>query len=178
MIFKETKLKGAYILEPQKREDDRGFFARTFCVNEFKEHGLETVFVQGNMSRTLAKNTLRGMHYQIDGAEEAKIVRCTRGALFDVIIDMREGSPTFGQHNTIELSEDNAFQIYIPKGFAHGFCTLRENTEIAYLVSEFYAPGKEAGIRWNDPFFAINWPFENPDMAERDAKYPDFKEQP
>jgi len=176
MIFTETPLKGAYVLAPEKREDVRGFFARTFCANEFHAHGLNSVFVQGNMSKTLQKYTLRGMHYQVDGAEEDKLVRCTKGALLDIIIDLRKDSETFGQYFSIELSEENAFQIYIPKGFAHGFCTLEDNTEIAYLVTEFYAPGKEAGIRWNDPFFKMEWPTRNPDMSERDAQYPDFKE--
>jgi dTDP-4-dehydrorhamnose 3,5-epimerase len=174
MIFRETHLKGAYVLEPEKREDSRGFFARTFCVNEFKEHELNHVFVQGNMSKTISKHTLRGMHYQIDGAEEDKLVRCTKGALLDVIIDLRKDSKTFGQYFSTELSEENAFQIYIPKGLAHGFCTLQDNTEIAYLVTEFYSPGKEAGIRWNDPFFKIKWPTNTPEMSERDSQYPDF----
>jgi dTDP-4-dehydrorhamnose 3,5-epimerase len=175
MIFEETKLVGAFVIKPDKREDHRGFFARTFCVNEFKTHGLNSVFVQGNMSKTLIKHTLRGMHYQIGGAEEEKLVRCTRGALYDVILDVRKHSPTFGQNFSIELSEENAFQLYIPKGFAHGFCTLKDNTEIAYMVTEFYASGKESGIRWNDPFFHIDWPSNNPEMSERDATYPDFK---
>jgi dTDP-4-dehydrorhamnose 3,5-epimerase len=175
MIFEETKLRGAFVLKPEKREDDRGFFARTFCANEFITHHLNPVFVQGNMSKTLKKHTLRGMHYQIDGAEEEKLVRCTRGALYDVILDVRKDSPTFGQYYSIELSEENAFQLYIPKGFAHGFCTLKDNTEIAYMVTEFYTPGKEAGIRWNDPFFKIKWPTSTPDMSDRDASYPDFK---
>jgi dTDP-4-dehydrorhamnose 3,5-epimerase len=114
------------------------------------------------------------MHYQIDGAEEDKLVRCTKGALLDVIIDLRKDSKTFGQYFSTELSEENAFEIYIPKGFAHGFCTLQDNTEIAYLVTEFYSPGKEAGIRWNDPFFKIKWPTNTPEMSERDSQYPDF----
>lgn len=174
MIFTETLLQGAFIIDLEKRGDERGFFARTFCANEFSAHGLKTTFVQGNMSKSVHKHTLRGMHYQIDGAEEAKLVRCTKGALYDVILDMREGSETFGNYFATELSEENGRQLYIPEGFAHGFCTLAENTEIAYLVTAFYAPGKEAGIRWNDPTFGIQWPTESPILSERDAGYGDY----
>lgn len=174
MIFIETKLKGAYMLDPEKREDNRGFFARTFCVDEFKEYNLECTFVQANMSRTLKKHTLRGMHYQIDGAEEVKLVRCTSGALLDVIIDLREGSTTFGQHVMIELTRENARQLYIPKGFAHGFLTLTDNSEISYQVSAKYTPGKEKSIRWNDPFLNINWPTDSPILSVKDANVEDF----
>jgi dTDP-4-dehydrorhamnose 3,5-epimerase len=174
MIFTETPLKGAFIVDPEKRKDERGFFARTFCANEFAAHGLKTLFVQGNMSRSVNKHTLRGMHFQTGGAEEAKLVRCTRGALYDVILDLRADSPTFGQHFSVELSEANGRQLYIPEGFAHGFCTLEDSTEIAYLVSAFYAPGKESGIRWNDPGFNIYWPSEQMEMSEKDAGYPDY----
>ena len=175
MIFTETILKGAFVLDLEKREDDRGFFSRTFCVHEFEEHGLVSRFVQGNMSKTKSKNTLRGMHYQTDGAEEVKLVRCTKGAILDVIIDVRRDSSTFGKHFSVELSEDNYRQIYIPKGFAHGFLTLTDNSEVAYLVSEFYTPGKEKGIRWNDPFFNIDWPTKQPSMSQKDAEYEDFQ---
>lgn len=174
MLFTETKLKGAFILDMEKREDPRGFFARTFCANEFKEHGLNTVFVQANMSRTMQKHTIRGMHYQVDGAEEAKLVRCTKGSILDVIIDVRKDSPTFGQHISVELTEDNYRQLYVPEGFAHGFMTLEDNIEVSYMVSAFYTPGKERGIRWDDPYFGINWPANDPLLSEKDAGYEDF----
>lgn len=174
MIFTETKLKGAYLIDLQKREDHRGFFARAFCADEFKAHGLNSVFVQGNISRTLKKHTLRGMHYQVDGAEEAKLVRCTKGKILDVILDVRKDSPTFGQHVAVELSEDNHRQIYVPEGFAHGFLTLVDNIEVAYLVSQFYSPGKEKGIRWNDTQFNIQWPVDAPVLSEKDAGYADY----
>lgn len=175
MIFTQTKLKDAYILDLDKKEDHRGFFARTFCANEFKAYGLNTTFVQANMSRTLHKHTIRGLHYQIEGAEESKLIRCTKGAILDVIIDIREGSPTFGQYISVELTEDNHKQIYVPEGFAHGFITLVDNIEVSYLVSQFYTPGKEKGIRWNDPYFGIEWPVDNPILSEKDANYEDFK---
>ena len=174
MIFTETKLKGAYIIDIEKRGDNRGFFARTFCANEFEKYSLNSKFVQGNMSHNANKNTLRGMHYQSDGAEEVKLVRCTKGALLDIILDIRKDSPTFGQHVAVEITEDNARQVYIPKGFAHGFLTLKEHSEIAYLVSEFYTPGKENGIRWDDPFFKINWPIKNPILSDKDQNYSNY----
>ncbi len=176
MIFTETKLKGAFVLDLEKRGDNRGFFSRTFCVNEFEAHGLNSRFVQGNMSHNVFKNTLRGMHYQTDGAEEVKLVRCTKGALLDVILDVRKDSPTFGKYFATELSEENGKQLYIPKGFAHGFLTLKDNSEIAYLVSEFYTPGKEKGIRWNDPFFKIEWPINDPILSDKDIAYDDYTE--
>lgn len=175
MIFTETKLKGAFILDLEKRGDNRGFFSRTFCVKEFEALNLNTRFVQGNMSHNRFKNTLRGMHYQSDGAEEVKLVRCTKGALLDVILDIRQGSQSFGEYFSIELSEENGKQLYIPKGFAHGFLTLRDNTEIAYLVSQYYAPGKEEGIRWDDPLFKIKWNIDNPILSDKDLAYPDYK---
>jgi dTDP-4-dehydrorhamnose 3,5-epimerase len=175
MIFTETSLKGAFILDLEKREDPRGFFARTFCVDEFKKHGLTSTICQANMSLSKEKYTLRGMHYQVDGAEEAKIVRCTRGALLDVIIDLRKGSPTYLQHIKVELTQDNYRMLYVPEGFAHGFITLTENVEANYLVTQFYTPGKEKGIRWNDPLFKIEWPTENPVISEKDAVHPDYQ---
>ena len=175
MILQETTLAGVYITEPEKRMDARGFFARTFCANVFKDKGLESKFVQGNMSRTLKKHTIRGMHCQIQGAAEAKLVRCTKGSILDVVLDLRSESPTYCQYFSIELSEENARQIYIPKGFAHGFCTLSDQSEVAYLVSAFYAPGKEFGLRWNDSQFGIVWPTEQPILSEKDANYPDFQ---
>lgn len=174
MIFHETKLKDAFILDLEKRGDHRGFFARTFCADEFKKHGLNTSFVQGNMSLSTEKHTLRGMHFQVDGAEEAKLIRCTKGAILDVIIDIRKDSPSYCEHIAVELTEDNYRQLYVPEGFAHGFITLTETIEVSYLVSEFYTPGKESGIRWNDPLFNIQWPTDSPILSEKDATHPDY----
>lgn len=174
MIFHPTDVKDAYIIDLEKRGDHRGFFARTFCKNEFADQGLETEFVQGNMSRSTQKNILRGMHYQVDGSEEVKVIRCTEGAILDVIIDIRKDSPTYGKHIKVELSKENHRQLYVPEGFAHGFLTLTEVVEVTYLVSAFYAPGKEKGIRWNDPAFNIEWPVENPILSEKDASHPDY----
>jgi dTDP-4-dehydrorhamnose 3,5-epimerase len=174
MIFKETKLKDTFVIELQKREDERGFFARTFCRDEFAAHGLNTVYPQCNMSLSKDKFTLRGFHYQIDGAEEAKVVRCIRGALLDVIIDVRKGSPSYGQHLAVELTADNHVALYVPEGFAHSFITLEENTEAFYMVSAMYTPGKERGIRWNDPAFGVRWPTDQPIVSEKDASWPDY----
>ncbi len=174
MIFEKTELKDAWILELERRGDHRGFFARTFCAEEFKEHGLNTSFVQANMSRSMEKHTLRGMHFQIDGAEESKLIRCTKGAILDVIIDIRKNSPTYGKHISVELTEDNGRQLYVPEGFAHGFITLTSEIEVTYLVSQFYTPGKERGIRWNDPAFNIQWPTDAPILSEKDEKWDDW----
>lgn len=174
MIFKETTLKDAFVIELQKREDERGFFARTFCRDEFAAHGLNTIYPQCNMSLSKDKFTLRGFHYQIDGAEEAKVVRCIRGALLDVIIDVRKGSPSYGQHLAVELTADNYVALYVPEGFAHSFITLEENTEAFYMVSAMYTPGKERGIRWNDPAFGVKWPTDQPIVSEKDANWPDY----
>ena len=175
MIFKETPLKDAWILDLDKREDARGFFARSFCLNELREKGIQMPIVQANVSMTRHKGTLRGMHYQIDGAEEAKLVRCTKGKILDVIIDLRPESPSFEQHFKVELSSENYRQIYIPEGFAHGFLTLSDDVEMQYFVSNYYSPGKERGIRWNDPHFGIDWPVASPMLSEKDAAYPDYR---
>lgn len=174
MLFTETKLKGAYIIDLQKREDERGFFARTYCANEFAQHGLNTNMPQSNMSLSKMKHTLRGMHFQVDGAEEAKLIRCTKGAILDVIIDIRKDSATYCQHISVELTAENHRMLYVPEGFAHGFITLIENVEVSYQVSQFYTPGKEKGIRWNDPLFNIAWPTSNPILSEKDADHPDY----
>ena len=174
MIFTETPLKGAYLIDLEKRGDERGFFARAFCVREFAEHGLTTQIVQANNSLSAQKGTLRGMHYQLAPKAETKIVRCISGALLDMILDLRPDSPTFGQSFGAELTAENRRMMYVPKGFAHGFLTLSDDAEAFYFVDEFYAPECERGVRWNDPQFAISWPAEPVVMSEKDRNYPDF----
>lgn len=174
MIFTETKLKGAFIIEPQRLEDERGFFARTFCQKEFATHGLSTNFVQCNISSNKKKGTLRGMHYQATPHEEDKLVRCTMGALYDVIIDVRPNSPTFKQWVAVELTEGNRRMLYVPKGFAHGFQTLEDDTEVFYQMSEFYYAGYAQGMRWDDPAFGIQWPDDQWIISARDRQYANF----
>ncbi|QQE12533.1 dTDP-4-dehydrorhamnose 3,5-epimerase [Planctomycetota bacterium] len=174
MIFNETPLPGAYIIELEKRGDDRGFFARTFCKNEFNDHDLVTEFVQVNNSLSAQKGTLRGMHYQLAPYAETKIVRAIRGALYDVILDLRSDSPTFGQSFGAELSADNRRMMYVPKGFAHGFITLTGDTEAFYFVDEFYAPEHERGVRYNDDKFRIEWPIKPVVVSDKDLSHPDF----
>ncbi|MBC7388543.1 MAG: dTDP-4-dehydrorhamnose 3,5-epimerase [Opitutaceae bacterium] len=174
MIFTETKLKGAFVIDLEKRSDERGFFARTYCADEFAKHGLKTNMPQSNMSLSKQKHTIRGMHFQVDGAEEAKLIRCTKGSILDVIIDIRKDSATYCEHISVELTEENHRMLYVPEGFAHGFITLTENVEVSYQVSQFYSPGKEKGIRWNDPLFGINWPTSNPIISDKDGVHPDF----
>lgn len=175
MIFTETKLKGAYVLEIKKLEDERGFFGRSWCANELSEYGLKTDLAQANTSFSKKKGTIRGMHYQLDPFQETKLVRCTRGAIYDVIIDLRPDSPTFKQWIGVELTQDNYKMLYVPEDFAHGFITLEDNSEVTYLVTQFYTPGAEAGIRWNDPLFNINWPVEPTVISEKDRNHPDYK---
>lgn len=175
MIFKETELKDAYVIDLDKLEDKRGFFARSFCVNEFKEVGIDFPVVQANVSYNRYKRTLRGMHYQQEPHGEAKLVRCTRGAIFDAIIDMRPDSSTYLQWMGVELSEQNYRMLYVPEGFAHGFITLEDETEVTYQVSEYYTPGAEKGIRWNDSTFNIDWPVDPRILSEKDKSWPDFK---
>src|SRR5687767_13041955 len=158
MVFTETPLRGAFVIDLEKREDERGFFARAFCENEFSSHGLASRFVQVNNSLSRQAGTLRGMHYQLAPKAETKLVRCIRGALFDVLLDLRQGSATFGKSWGAELSADNRRLMYVPKGFAHGFLTLTEDAEALYFVDEFYAPTHERCVRWNDPRFKIEWP--------------------
>ena len=175
MLFTESPLAGAFIIDPEQREDERGFFARVWCRDEFAQRGLETRLVQCSISYNAKGGTLRGMHFQAEPYPEVRIVRCTRGSIFDVIIDLRRGSPTFTRHYGIALSAENRRMLYIPRHFAHGFQTLEDDTEVMYQMSEFYHPESARGVRWNDPAFGINWP--EPDvriMAERDASYPDF----
>ncbi len=176
MLFRETKLAGAFLIEPERREDERGFFARTWCEHELAEHGLEATVVQCNISFNKRKGTLRGMHFQAEPKAEARLVRCTQGAIYDVIVDLRPGSKSFKQHCGVQLTAENRLALYVPKGFAHGFLTLQDNTEVFYQMSEFYSGEHARGVRWNDPVFGITWPGEVRVIAERDRTYPDFKE--
>ena len=174
MIFTETALPGAMMIDIEARRDDRGFFARTFCAAEFQKMGLKHAMVQSNLSKSQKQFTLRGMHYQVNGAEEAKLVRCTRGKILDVIIDIRPASPTYCRHVAVELSEENYRMLYVPEGFAHGFITLQNDCDVFYQVSAFYTPASERGIRWNDPYFSIPWPTDSPIVSEKDNNHPDF----
>jgi dTDP-4-dehydrorhamnose 3,5-epimerase len=175
MIFKETKLQGVFILEIEKRQDERGFFARAWCKKEFEAHGLNVHLVQANLAFSQKKGTLRGMHYQMSPYEEAKLVRCIKGAIFDVAIDLRPDSPTYKEWVAVELTEDNHKTFYIPENFAHGYQTLTDNTELLYQVSEFYSPKSEWGVRWNDPMFGIEWPeTDNLVISEKDKNWPDY----
>ncbi len=172
MKFTKTPLESAYLIDLQKREDERGFFSRLFCQKEFEQLGLETKFVQVNNSLSVLPGTLRGLHYQKAPKEEVKIVRCIRGALFDVIVDIRENSPTFGKWFGEELSAENRRMMYVPKGFAHGFISLLPNTELVYFVSEFYSPEHEGGIRWDDPNVNIAWPKTPSVISDKDRNLP------
>lgn len=174
MIFTETPLPGAYVIDLEKRGDERGFFARAFCEKEFGAKGLATRFVQVNNSLSAQRGTLRGMHYQLAPRAETKLVRCIRGALHDVILDLRRGSPTFGKSFGAELSADNRRMMYVPKGFAHGFVTLSDDTEAFYFADEFYGPEQERGVRWNDPRFGIAWPIAPVVISDKDRQHRDF----
>jgi dTDP-4-dehydrorhamnose 3,5-epimerase len=174
VIFRELSLKGSFLIDLEKREDERGFFARTFCKHEFEANGLPTEFVQCNISFNKRKGTLRGMHFQAPPFAEAKLIRCTRGSIFDAIIDLRPSSPTFKQHFAVVLSADGPSMLYVSEGFAHGFQTLEDNTEVFYQMSQFYAPNSARGVRWNDPAFGIAWPPADRIIVERDQRYADF----
>ncbi|MCL6482384.1 MAG: dTDP-4-dehydrorhamnose 3,5-epimerase [Firmicutes bacterium] len=175
MIFHKLKLEGAYRIDLEPREDERGFFARAWCQREFAEHGLETHIVQSNLSYNRYRGTLRGMHYQAPPHEEVKLVRCIRGSIFDVIIDLRPDSPTYLQWVGVELTATNRQMLYVPRGFAHGFQTLEDDTEVFYHVSEFYHPEAERGVRWNDPQFGIQWPaVEKRILSPKDQNWPDY----
>ncbi|HET6266705.1 MAG TPA: dTDP-4-dehydrorhamnose 3,5-epimerase [Acidobacteriota bacterium] len=175
MIFSPVGLAGAFIVEPEKREDHRGFFARTWSAEEFQENGLNPKLVQCSISFNIRKGTLRGMHYQVAPFAEAKLVRCTMGKIFDAIVDLRPESSTFRKHFSVVLDAENRKMLYIPEGFAHGFQTLEDQTEIFYQMSQSYSPGHARGLRWNDPAFGISWPDPNPILLERDRDYPDFR---
>jgi dTDP-4-dehydrorhamnose 3,5-epimerase len=174
MIFTATTLNGAFLIEPERRQDERGFFARTWCEREFAAAGLQTEWVQCNISFNRQRGTLRGMHYQAAPYEEAKLVRCTMGAIYDVIIDLRADSPTFRQWLAVELTADNRHMLFIPQGFAHGFQTLTDETEVFYQMSQFYAPEYARGVRWDDSAFKIAWPADKRIISERDQSFPDF----
>ncbi len=174
MLFHETRLEGAFVIELEKREDTRGFFARGWCQKEFEDHGLVAQVVQANVSYNRKKGTLRGMHYQVAPVEETKLVRCVRGGIYDVIIDLRPESPTYKQWMGVELTAENYKMLYVPENFAHGLQTLEDDTEVIYQVSQFYTPGAERGIRWNDPAFRIEWPQDIEVISDKDADWPDY----
>jgi len=174
MIFNKTPLEGAYTIDLEKRGDDRGFFARMFCQNEFAAAGLETNFVQVNNSLSTKAGVLRGMHYQLPPFSEVKVVRCVRGSLWDFIVDLRPDSPTFKQWFGAELSAENRTMMYVPRGFGHGFITLTDDTEAMYLVSAFYGPEQERGVRYDDPAIGVQLPIEPSEISAKDASWPDL----
>lgn len=175
MIFAETRLNGAYVIDVEKKEDNRGFFARTFCKREFGEYGLKTDYAQCNLSLTKKAGCIRGMHYQTSPNEEVKLVRCIKGAIYDVIIDLRHDSLTYGEWIGVELTSYNYRMLYVPEGFAHGFQSLTDDTEVYYFVSQFYAPESERGLRYNDPVFNIEWPMDVTVISDKDRNWPDYK---
>lgn len=172
MIFKETKLKGAFILDIERREDERGFFARAFCQEELKAHGLKPIIAQANIAHNRLKGTLRGMHFQYPPAAETKLVRCTKGAILDIIVDLRPESPTYLEHVSVELTEDNQRALFVPERFAHGYQVLRDDTDTSYFVGEFYTPNAEGGLMYNDPSLALSWPLPVTVISEKDQKFP------
>ena len=177
MIFTETPLRGAYLIEPEKIRDERGFFARSWCQREFADRGLNPRLSQCNISFNHHQGTLRGIHYQVAPYAEAKLIRCTHGAVYDVIIDLRPDSPTFMRHYAVTLCAQDHTMLYVPEGFALGFETLAHDTEVFYQMSGFYTPAAGRGIRWNDPAFGIQWPEPPRIIAQRDQDYPDFQLQ-
>lgn len=173
--FTPAGLPGAWLVDLRPHEDVRGFFARTWCAREFEEQGLESRLVQCSLSLSRRRGTLRGMHWQDPPHAEAKLVRCVRGAVHDVILDLREGSPSFGEHLAVRLTAESRRALYVPEGFAHGFQTLEDDTEVFYQMSEFYAPESARGLRWNDPAFDLEWPLPDPILSEKDASWPDYR---
>jgi dTDP-4-dehydrorhamnose 3,5-epimerase len=171
MIFAETKLKGAFTVDIERREDSRGYFARAFCQNEFEKYGLKPLIAQANVAFNIKKGTVRGMHFQFPPAAETKFVRCTRGAILDIIVDLRPDSATYLQHISVELSEDNARGLYVPERFAHGYQVLRDKTETSYMVGEFYTPGSEGGLMYDDPALGLSWPLPVSVISDKDAKW-------
>ncbi len=174
MIFTETNLQGAFIIDIERLEDERGFFARSWCRKEFTEKGLCHDFVQCNISYNKYKATLRGMHYQIAPFEEIKLVRCTKGSIYDVIVDIRPKSSTFKRWESFELSAENRQALYIPEGFAHGFQTLENDTEVLYQMSQYYSPEHARGIRWNELVLAIDWPIAKKIISKKDQSFPEY----
>ena len=174
MKFQETNLQGVWLISLDKAMDERGFFARTFCQNEFRDHGLAPSFVQCNLSHNYKRGTLRGMHFQISPHQEAKLVQCTQGAIYDVIIDLRPTSPTYLAYLANVLTTNDHNMLYVPEGFAHGFLTLEDETSIFYQMSAFFTPPAARGLRWNDPIFNIQWPEQPQVISERDNNYADF----
>jgi dTDP-4-dehydrorhamnose 3,5-epimerase len=177
MKFRTTRFAGLYVIEPELLMDERGSFARTWCKREFTERGLSPDLAQCNISFNKRRGTLRGMHHQIFPHEEAKLVRCTAGGVYDVVIDLRPESETYKQWFAVELTAENRKMIYIPEGFSHGFMTLQDNTEVFYQMSTFYAPACARGVRYNDPAFAVQWPMEVAVISDKDMQYPDFVEK-
>lgn len=175
MIFSPLSLQGACLIDLQRHEDERGFFARSWCARELEEHGFSGDVKQCNISYSVTRGTLRGMHYQDTPFEEARLVRCTRGSIYDVIIDLRPQSATFKQYVGATLSDENRSALYVPKGFAHGFITLQDDVEVFYQMSEFFHPECARGVRWDDPAFGVRWPIEVQVISERDRTYPDFQ---
>jgi dTDP-4-dehydrorhamnose 3,5-epimerase len=171
MKFVGTKLEGAFVIEVERREDSRGFFARSFCQNEFTDHGLKPVIAQANIAFNRRRGTLRGMHFQYPPKAETKIVRCTRGAILDIIVDLRRESPTYLEHIAVELSADNHRSLYVPERFAHGYQVLEDNTETSYQVGEFYAPGMEGGLHYADPRLGLKWPLPVTEISPKDAAW-------
>jgi dTDP-4-dehydrorhamnose 3,5-epimerase len=175
MIFAETPLAGAFVITPEPVEDARGSFARTWCRAEFEARGLDVRIAQCSTSLNRRTGTLRGLHFQVAPFAETKLVRCTRGAIHDVIVDLRPGSPTFTRHFAVRLSAEDRTMLYVPPGFAHGFQTLEDDTEVFYQISEFHAPAHARGVRWDDPAFGIAWPPAERIISEQDRSYPDFR---
>ena len=176
MIFTETKLKGAFIIDLERRNDERGFFARAFCQNEFREHELKPIIAQANIASNLKKSTLRGMHFQYPPAAETKLVRCTRGAILDIIVDLRPESRTYLEHIAVELNEDNMTSLYVPERFAHGYQALRDGTDTSYQVGEFYAPAAEGGLRHDDPQLGLQWPLPVSVISPKDLAFRPLRE--
>jgi len=171
MVFTETKLKGAFLIDLERREDSRGFFARAFCQKEFTAHGLKPTIAQANVAFNIKKGTLRGMHFQFPPAPETKLVRCTRGAILDIIVDLRPESATYLQHISVELNEENQRSLYVPERFAHGYQALRDNTDTSYQVGEFYTPSAESGLLHNDPKLNLEWPLPVSVISDKDQKF-------
>jgi dTDP-4-dehydrorhamnose 3,5-epimerase len=171
VIFAETKLKGAFTIDLERREDSRGFFARAFCQNEFEKHGLKPIIAQANLAHNILKGTVRGMHFQSPPAAETKLVRCTRGAILDIIVDLRPDSPTYLDHVAVELNEDNQRALYVPERFAHGYQVLCDNTDTSYQVGAFYAPDAEGGLMYNDARLGIRWPLPVTVISDKDQQF-------